>query len=180
MAHTRITNKDARIIAQCSSGKHIRNINNIEFSVGAARTNNTAPNLIMADAIQNEISTKGVLVAPCAAKILSISANGSPFVDMDVAGTTYVQVYKAVSGGADTALLTDNSNSGIKVGDATVPTADTAIDGTLSTVSGVDELTVGQHVYAILTVSNHAVQTAVAYVTVTVEWMSTDAAYASS
>jgi len=180
MAHTRVIDKDARIIAQCSSGKFMRNISSISFSVGLDRLSNIAPKKIMADAIQNETSQKGIFVAPCACKVLGVYANGSPYVDMDVAGTVYVQVYKSVATGGDTALLTDNTNSGIKVGDATVPTVDVAIDGTLSTTAGVVDLTVGQHVYAILTVSDHAVQSAVGNITITVEWRPDDAAYASS
>ena len=179
MAHTRVINKDARLVAQCAAGRYLRYTCSIPVSVGQARTNNTAPNLIMADVIKNETWYKGIFVAPCAAKILAIYANGSPFVDMAKSGTTYAQFYKGVGGGADTALLSDNTNNGIAIGTATVPTQDTAIDGTLVSAA-VATLTVGQHVYAKVTVSNHNVETAVAYVTLTVEWMPIDTQYASS
>jgi len=178
MAHTRIVNQDARIISQCAKGRYIRNVEKVIFSVGQARGNNSDPNLIMADAIKSEFSIKGVFVAPCAGKVVGVYVNGSPYVDMAAGGTVYVLVYKTAAGSA-TAFITDNSASGIKVGSETVPSPDVAIDGTLSTTTSDLEFTVGQLIYARLTVSAHNVD-ARGFITVCVEWIPTDAAYASS
>ena len=179
MAHTRIVDKDARIIAQCAAGKFQRNISSQTFSIATDRAANDADSLLMASVIRNETAYKGIFVAPCACKVLGVFVNGSPYVDMDVNGTVYLQVLKAVIGGSDTVLLTDNSNSGIAIGSATVPTLDTALDGSLSTTAGVVDLLVGQNVYARVVVSNHAVE-AIGYVTATVEWIATDTSFSGS
>ena len=179
MAHTRTTNKDARIIAQCSSGKYIRRVETVCFSVALDRATNVDPRLIMASVIQNEAAVKGIFTAPCDGKVLSVYANGSPYVDMAAGGTVYVQVRKAVIGGSDITLTT---GSGILVGEATLGTAitsDVANDGTLSATSSDLDLLSGQHVYATLTVSNHAVD-ARGFITVNVEWMPSDASSFSS
>lgn len=179
MAITRKTDKDAKIISQCARGRYLRNVNCVTFSAASARGNNTAPQKIMADVIPNETCTKGIFIAPCAGKVLGVYANGSPYIDMASGGAAYVQVYKATSG-ADIALLTDNTNLGIKVGDVTVPTADTALDGTLSSTAGVVDLTAGQNVYATLNVRSAAVESVVGYLTLAVEWMPADKSYSQA
>ena len=169
MAHARTSNKDSRVIEQCSRGRRVRNIVTLPFIVAEARTNNTGANRIMADAIKAETEVKGFFVAPCASKVTRIYANGTPFVDMDTSGTVTVKLTKAVIGASDTDLC-----STITIGSATVPTLDTAIDAVLSTTAGALDLIEGQHVYATIVVSNHTVQTAPAYITLCMEWIPMD------
>jgi len=169
MAHAKVNNKDARIIAQCSAGKRMRYVTNMGFIIANARTNNTAPSRIMATVITSETEVKGFFVAPCACKVLRITANGTPFADMAAGGSVTVKLTKAVIGGTDLDLC-----STIAIGAATVPTADTAIDATLATTAGYLDLIEGQHVFATIVVSAHAVDTAVAYITLMMEWMPTD------
>lgn len=164
MAHTVIQNKDARIIAQCATGKHLRKIAETRFSVAADRST-----VIMADAIRNEDSVKGLMVAPCNGKVIGIYANGSPYVDMATSGTVYVQVYKNTS----TALV---QNSGLLVGEATLGTTittDTATEATLTLTSANLSFVTGDHLYAKMTVSDHVVD-ATGYITVEAEWLATD------
>jgi hypothetical protein len=100
MAHTRVTNKDARIIAQCSSGKYMRNIEHQSFSVANDRSSNVDPGLIMADGITTETFKKGLFVAPCAGKVVGVYVNGSPYIDMAAGGTVTLNVSKAVNDSA--------------------------------------------------------------------------------
>lgn len=165
----RTANPEAKMIKQCTAGRRIRNIATKSLIVGAARTNNTAPNRVMATAIQGETEVFGLFVAPCACKVTRISVNGTPFIDNNVAETSTVTVTKAVIGGDNVDLC-----SAITVGDATVPTLDTCLDGTLSTTAGALDLIEGQHVYGTLVVGA-TVQTAVAYLTVMMEWIPMDA-----
>ena len=169
MAHARTTNKDSRVIEQCASGRRVRNIVCKGVSVALDRTSNTAPRRIMATAITNETEIIPFFVAPCAAKVTRITANGTPFVDMAAGGSVTIKLTKSVIGGSDVDLC-----STIAIGDATVPTLDTAIDATLTTANLT--LVEGQHVYATIIVSNHAVDTAVAYVTLMMEWIPMDGA----
>ncbi len=175
MAHARTIDQDARVIDQCSHGKRIRNTQNMGIIIASARTSNTAPARIMADAIQAETLVKGFFVAPCDCKVVRITANGSPFVDMNTSGTVTAKLTKAVIDGSDVDLC-----STIAIGAATVPTLDTAIDAVLSTTSSNLDLLEGQHVYLTVVVSDHTVDTAVAYVTIMMEWVPMDASYASS
>lgn len=175
MAHARSTDQDARIIKQCASGRRIRNVQNMGIIIASARTSNTAPARIMADAIQSETLVKGFFVAPCDCKVVRVSANGTPFVDMNTSGSVTAKLTKAVIAGTDVDLC-----STIAIGAATVPTLDTAIDAVLSTTSSDLDLLEGQHVYLTVAVSNHTVDTAVAYVTIMMEWVPMDASYASS
>jgi hypothetical protein len=122
----------------------------------------------MADAIQNETLVRGFGVMPCNGRVLRITANGTPFVDMATSGTVTAKLSKAVIGGTDIDLC-----STIAIGAATVPTADTAIDAVLSTTSSDLDLLNGQHIYLTVAVSNHAVE-AIGYVTVMMEWMPTE------
>lgn len=147
-----------------AQGMRNRRVSSVGFSVGAARTNNTAPNRIMADMIQGETEVFPIFTAPCACRVLRIYANGSPFVDNGAAETTVATTSKAVIGAADTAL-----GAGITIGSATAPTADTAIDDVL-TGGATSDLLEGQHVYTTVVVGA-TVQTAVAYCTINVEWV---------
>jgi hypothetical protein len=167
MAHTRTADIDARIIQQCARGRRIRNVASIGFSVASARTSNTAPARIMADVIGGETEKFPFFIAPCDCKVIRITANGTPFVDNDTGETSTAKLTKAVIGGTDVDLC-----SAITIGSATAPTADTAIDATLSS-SDVLNLVEGQHVYATVTIGN-TVQTAVAYITLMMEWVPMD------
>jgi len=168
MSHSATNSPDARIIEQCTQGRKIRNVASFGFSVGAARTNNTAPNRIMADLIQGETERIPVFVAPCNCKVLRIYANGTPFIKNNGAETSTLKLVKAVIADTDVDL-----NTTITIGLGTAPTTDTAIDAVLSTVSGALDLLEGQHVYATVVVGA-TVETAVAYVTGNMEWVPTD------
>lgn len=170
MTHTRTVDDDARVLEQCSQGRVLRNVVCKDIIIAGARTNNTAPDRIMATVIQNETEVLGFFVAPCACKVVRVTANGTPFADMNTSGTVTVKATKAVIGGSDVDLC-----STIAIGAATVPTADTAIDAALSTTEGALDLLEGQHVFLTVVVSNHTVDTAVAYVTVMLEWVPMDA-----
>lgn len=171
MAHTRTADKDARVLEQCSKGRCIRNIASKSFIVANDRSDNIAPGRLMADVIINETEILGLFVAPCDCKVVRISANGTPFIDQATSGTATVTVTKAVIGGSDVALCTALSISGV----AAAPASDTAIDATLVTTAGVLDLLEGQHVYLTVAVSNHAVETLVAYITAMMEWVPMDA-----
>ena len=171
----RTIDKAARIVEQCARGRRIRNIQSLGFTVAAARTTNVAPNHTMADLIQNETEVFGFFVAPCACKVLRIVANGTPFVDMATGGSVTAKLTKAVIGGADVDLC-----STIAIGAETVPATDTPIDATLSSTDGALDLIDGQHIYATVVVSNHAVETAVAHITLAMEWIPMDIGYPSS
>lgn len=173
MAHTRSTNQDARIIDQCARGRRIRNVVSKDLIIANARTDNTAPSRIMATTIAGETEVFGLFVAPCDCKVVRITANGSPFVDNDTAQTSTAKLTKAVISGSDVDLC-----STITIGSATVPTLDTAIDAVLSTTSSNLDLLEGQHVYGTVIIGA-TVQTAVAYVTVAMEWVPMDISYAS-
>jgi hypothetical protein len=165
---TTVYNPKAQFRDQCSNGLRVRNVNTIDFIVAHERTNNVAPARIMADVIAGETEIKGVFIAPCACKVVRIWANGTPFIDNDVLETSTVKLTKAVIGGSNVDLC-----SNITIGSATAPTSDTPIDATLSTTSGALDLIDGQHVYATITVDT-PVETAVAYITVGIEWVPVD------
>ena len=59
MSHTRINDKDARIIAQCARGRAIRNVASTKIEIAAARTNNTTVNSTTADVIEGECVHQG-------------------------------------------------------------------------------------------------------------------------
>ena len=151
------------ILFQCSRGQRTRNVNSITFSLAGARTNNTAPNRIMADVIAGETEVIPIFTAPCATRVIRIYANGTPYADQGVGETTVVTTYKsgAVALGA-----------GITVGDATVPTANTALDDVLVGGTTMD-LAEGNHVYASV-VCAAGTFVAVAYITLNVEWVPTE------
>jgi len=164
MAHAKSEDYRDRVLYLSAHGMRSRNVSSVNYIVAGARTNNTAPNRIMADIIQNETEVFPIFTAPCACRVLRTYANGTPFVDMGAGGSVTATTYKS----AATAL-----DGGIAVGAATVPTANTAIDGTLVGGTTMD-LTEGQHVYVSVAVSNHTVDTAVAYLTHNVEWVPTE------
>jgi hypothetical protein len=167
MAHAAVKDPVARLIEQCSQGRKIRNIQSKGFSVATDRAANDADSLLMADVIRAETEIFGFFVAPCDCKVVRVYANGSPFVDSN-GGTGTAKLTKAVIAGVDVDLC-----STIAIGADTVPTLDTAIDAVLSTTSGALNLLEGQHVYATVAISNHAVE-AVGYVTLCMEWVPTD------
>ena len=167
MAHAVVKDPNARLLEQCTQGRFIRNIATLGLIVGNARTNNTAPNRIMADAIAGETLIKGFFIAPCEAKVTRIYVNGSPFIDNN-AGDSTIKVTKGVIGGGDTDLC-----SALTIGSDTLPTADTAKDATLITTAGVLDLKEGQHVYATLVVGA-TVQSTVGILTLCMEWVPVD------
>lgn len=154
---------------QEAQGLRLRNVASAKAIVALNRSDNIAPDRIMATAIQNEIAVIPIFTAPCASRVLRIYANGTPYVLMDTGGTVTFTVSKANTDGTNTAL-----SSALTVGQVTAaPTADTALDATLVGGTTMDLLE-GQHVYVLLTVSNHAVLTLVGYLNFNLEWVPTE------
>jgi hypothetical protein len=169
MAHTVVKNPNARVIEQCAQGRRIRNIVCKGISIAQDRSSNVAPGRIMATVIKSETEIIPIFTAPCKCKVVRVYANGTPYADMASGGSVTAKMTKAVIGTSDVDLC-----STIAIGAATVPTLDTAIDAVLSTTSGALDLLEGQNVYATIAVSAHNVDTAVAYVTLALEWIPMD------
>lgn len=175
MSHTRVVDKSARIIDQCAKGRFIRNVATVDYIVANARSNDTAPNRIMADLIANDSSQKGLFVAPCNGTIESIMVNGSPYFTQQSGGLTMLQVYKQgqvvitgsgmLVGGCATSGVTPQALSSGVTYDATISGA---------------SFTAGQAIYAVLATSNDAVTSGPGYITVSVEWVPDDKSYAGS
>jgi len=179
MAHTRTTDQEARIIDQCARGRYIRNVNSVDYIIAAARTDNTAPNNIVADVIPGEIRQKGMLIAPSDGKIECIMVNGSPYATLASGGVYMLQTYKQGK-----ALVT---GSGLRIGGTAVSGFVTALnsgvtyDLTLNTASGYETtFTAGQAIYSTVTANSGVVQSGPGLITVSVEWIPYDASYASS
>ena len=171
MAHARTTNRDASITSQCGMGRRTRYISLVPVIVGQARTNMVDPNHILADSIQNTTVNKAVFIAPCICEVLRCYVNANTFVTTAASGSVTVKFTKAVIAGTDVDLC-----STITVGAPTgsVPTSETAIDGTLSTTGGALLLWDGQLVYAVVVVSNHAVTDRSEDLIVGIEWTPRD------
>jgi hypothetical protein len=124
---------------------------------------------LLADVIRAGTVNKGIFIAPCNGKVTRICTNAIAYVDMATSGTATAKVAKAVIGGSDVDICAT-----IAIGAATVPTAETAIDGVLSTTAGAVSFITGQLIYAVLVVSNHAVSVIPEALTLSVEWTPTD------
>ena len=133
------------------------------------RARRIATSQSISNVTQNQTDSYAIFVAPCACRVTKISANAIAFVDMDTGGTAPTTVYKANIGAADTALCT-----AMALGSATVPTAETEIEATLSTTSGALDLIEGQLVYASIATSNHVVDVDPSALVIQVEWMPTE------
>lgn len=169
MAHTRTTNKDARIVEQCARGRRVRNTSIVPFIVANARTNMTDPNHSFADVISNDTANKAAFVAPCVCKVIRCSANALTFPTTAAGGSVTLKFTKAVIGGTDVDLCTAGA-----VGGASPPTAETAVDATLSTTAGALDLVEGQLVYAVILVSNHAISARSSGLVGMIEWVPLD------
>jgi len=144
MAHARTADNDARLIKQCSMGRRIRNIWAQPAILADARTAIDTESHILATVIDGEVSANvGIGVAPCVAEVTRCYVNAKTF--PTTSGAATITFYKAVIGGSDVAL-----NTAI---DIDAPTAETAIDGVLSTTSGALDLLEGQEVYAVIALS---------------------------
>jgi len=144
------TNPEDRIISQCGRGYRQRRI---------------ATSMAISNVTQAQTDNYSIFIAPCISRVLKISANAIAFVDMAVSGTCVATVYKANIATSDTAL-----GSGMAVGAATVPTAETEIEDVLSTTSGVLDLIEGQLVYVAVVTSNHVVDVDPSGLIFQVEW----------
>ena len=153
MAHSKTNDPNARLIEQCAQGRKLRYIYSIPFIAAEARTNMTGPNHILADGIQDTTVNKAIFVAPCAGKITRVYANALTYATCAAGGTVKVKATKTVIGTTDVDLCSTITVSGEA---GSVPTADTAIDATLSTTSGALNLVEGQLVYGIMVISNYA------------------------
>ena len=169
---TKSEDPDARVIEQCAQGRRIRNINQVPLIVANARTNMIDPNHILADSILNTTVNKGVFAAPCISEVVRCYVNAGTYATCAAGGTVTVKFTKAVIGGTDVDLCSTIAVSGET---GAVPTAETAIDGTLSTTSGALDLLDGQLVYAIVVVSNHAITDRTEHLVAGVEWIPREA-----
>jgi hypothetical protein len=144
MAHTSTTNNDARIISQCARGRRIRNIATASAILAADRAAIDTDSHILANIIDGETScTIPLFVAPCDATVVRCFVNAKAY--PTTSGAATVTFSKAVIGGSDVAL-----NTAIDIDN---PTAETAIDGVLSTTAGALSLVEGQLVYATVALS---------------------------
>jgi len=169
MAHTKSTDPSSKLTREINRGYRSRRIKEIPFIVAATRTNMTAPNCAVADAIasgiaDNESTNKAIMIAPCSGKILRVYVNASVY--PTTAGTAKVVVYKSVIAGSDVAI-----NTFI---DIDAPTNDTAIDGVLSAVAGALEFVEGQLIYANVALSNAAVSVRSDALVIGIEWTPTE------
>ena len=163
MAHAAVKNPNARVLEQCTQGRFIRNV-----VCKGLRIDTNRATIIVADVIKSETAVIPFFVAPCAEKVVRITANGSPFVNMAASGTVTAKLSKGVIGTTDVDLC-----STIAIGAETVPTPDTAIDAVLSTTAGALDLLEGQHVFMTVAVSAHDCDVA-GVVTIMMEWVPTD------
>ena len=166
---TRTTNDEAQVLYQCARGYRTRHTNFVPIIVANARTTMVDPNHVLADVILNTTANKAVFIAPCNCKVVRCYVNAGTYATQAAGGTTTVKLTKAVIAGTDVDLC-----STITVGSDSVPTAETAIDGTLSTTSGALDLVEGQLVYAVMVVSNHNVTDRSEDMIVGIEWVPKD------
>ncbi len=144
MAHSRTSDKDSRVIEQCSRGRRIRNCWFAPCIVAKDRGAIDTDSHKLANVIDGETSCIVPLgAAPCASKVARVFVNAITF--PSTSGACTVTFYKSVIGGSDTAL-----SAAIDIDAAT---AETAIDGVLVATAGVQDLIEGQEVYAIVAIS---------------------------
>ena len=171
MAHTRSIDSDAPITKQCARMRRIRNVAKVPLIAAQARTNMTDPNHVLGTAIKNTSEVVGMFVAPCKAEVVRCYANAGTFATCASGGTVTVKATKGVIGDTDVDLCSTITVSGES---GSVPTAETAIDGTLSTTTGALDLVEGQLVYATLAVSNHDITDRTEHLAFCVEWIPKD------
>ena len=171
MAHTRTTDDDARMIEQCSRGRRVRYVATVPVIVANARTNMTDPNHAIADVIKNVTLNKALFCAPCDCEVVRVYANAKAFIECASGGTVTAKATKAVIAGSDVDLCSTIAISGES---GSVPTAETAIDGTLSITSGALDLVEGQLVYVVVAVSNHDVDARSDALEICMEWVPKD------
>jgi hypothetical protein len=173
MANVRSTDNDAKIMVQMARGRRTRYVQTIPIIVAQDRAAIDTDSHYLADAIKGDTAgsavTKGIFAAPCDGKVVRIWINASVYPTM-ASGAASVKVSKAVIGTTDVDLC-----SVISVGKTTPPnTAETAIDGTLSTTAGALNIITGQLVYATIDVANQNVSTISQNLVLNVEWVPTD------
>lgn len=171
MAHARTTDVEATLLKQCARGRRARNVAKVSLIAALARTNMTDPNHAIADVIKNETFYKAVFIAPCVCKVVRVFTNARAYCECAAGGTVVVKAQKTVIGGTDLDLCSDITISGES---GSVPTADTAIDGTLATTAGYLDLIEGQLVIVKVVVSDHNVDACSDALEVYVEWAPMD------
>lgn len=173
MAHTRSYDIDARVVDQVARGRHLRNVESQDWTIAAARSNNTAPNSITADVIQNETKSKGLMVAPSEIKIVDIMVNGSPWAVTDSGGFIMLQVYDQ-----GRRLVT---TSGLLIGGTVISDFEGGFSCTsgvtydLTLVSGLEnQVSEGHAIYSTIVANNIAIQSGPGMITVSLEWVPVD------
>ena len=144
MSHTVVKDNDARLIEQCTQGRRVRNVVCVPVIVAKDRAAIDTDSHILATVIDGETSaTVPMFTAPCAAEVVRCYVNAKTY--PSTSGASTVTFSKANIGATDTDL-----NTAISIDN---PTAETAIDGVLSTTSGALNLVEGQLVYATVALS---------------------------
>ncbi len=139
---TRTTDRDARLLEQTARGRRTRYTAQQWVNIADDRAADDADSSIFADVIRNQTVAIPLFIAPCAGKIVRCGVNATQYVTI-ASSTCTIRFLKAVIGGTDVELDTGTTS----IGAATAPTADTAIDATLSSTAGVTNLIEGQLVY---------------------------------
>ncbi len=139
---TRTTDRDARLLEQLARGRRTRYTAQQWVNIADDRAADDADSSIFADVIRNQTVAIPLFIAPCAGKIVRCGVNATQYVTI-ASSTCTIRFLKAVIGGTDVELDTGTTS----IGAATAPTADTAIDATLSATAGVTNLIEGQLVY---------------------------------
>ncbi|MDO8619396.1 MAG: hypothetical protein Q7R49_05655 [Candidatus Daviesbacteria bacterium] len=149
MAHTRTTNKDARLLEQLARGRRTRYTAQQWIQIADDRAADDADSSVFADVIRNQTVAIPLFIAPCAGKIVRCGINATQYVTI-ASSTCTMRFLKAVIGGTDVELDTGTTS----IGAATAPTAETAIDATLSVTSSDLDLIEGQLVYCNVVTAN--------------------------
>ncbi|MDP2702633.1 MAG: hypothetical protein Q8P98_11245, partial [Candidatus Rokubacteria bacterium] len=133
----------------------------------------SADSAVTADIIRSQTVAIPISVAPCTGKIVRCSINATQWVEIGVAGTVTARFYKAVIGAANTAITSATTTISWVTADTEL-TADTVIDGTMTTTAGVTDVIEGQLIYCDIVASNHAIAAKSLGMLIMVEFVPTD------
>jgi hypothetical protein len=165
MANVRSMDNQARLLDPYARGRRVRYIRAKDVILALDRTTIDGVSHILADIIDGETScTKGIFAAPCDGKIVRVYTNAKTY--PVTSGAATIKVSKAVIGASDVDICATIDING--------KTAETAIDGVLSTTAGYTNVITGQLVYLTAALSATTSASSVALV-VNVEFVPTDA-----
>lgn len=176
---TRTISRDARLIDQLARGRRTRYTWTTWVQIADDRAADDADSAVFADVIRSQTVAIPIGIAPCAGKIVRCSVNATQYVTFANAsgGDATATFYKAVIGAANTALNTAITLSGEADGTPAIPTADTVLDGTLSTTATDLDLLEGQLVYCDIAVAAQDITAKSLGMCLMVEFVPMDAGY---